>query len=334
VSAHDDIIRFGILGAAAIGPAALVRPARRNSRVEVTAVAARDRQRAQDFALKHGIPRVLQSYDELVADPDIDAVYIPLPNGLHGMWTRRAIEAGKHVLCEKPFTANSTEAAEIADLVHTTDRVVMEAFHWRYHPMADRLVEIVNSGEIGRVRHIEASICFPLLRPSDIRYRLDLAGGALMDAGCYAVNIVRTVVGTEPTAVEAHALMTRGGVDRAFTGRLRFPDDVTGAVTCSMMSSRLLSLSVRVRGTEGDVRAWNPLMPKLFGSLRVRSGEGRRTERAMRTDTYRYQLEAFADAVLQGRSFPSTVDDAVRNMRVIDDLYRAAGLSPREPTAP
>ena len=137
--------------------------------------------RGRAFADKHGIARVHDSYEALVADPDIDAVYNPLPNGLHGRWTRAALEAGKHVLCEKPFTANAAEAREIAELAAKSDRVVMEAFHYRYHPFALRAEEIIASGELGTLQRVDVAFCFPLPKFSDIRYNYSLAGGAMMD---------------------------------------------------------------------------------------------------------------------------------------------------------
>src|SRR6201999_2616828 len=176
---HEKSLRIGVLGAARIAPSALINPAKDNADVVVTAVAARDGSRARAFAAKHGIPRVHESYEGLLADLDIDAVYNPLPNGLHGKWTRAALDAGKHVLCEKPFTANADEAREIADLAAKSDRVVMEAFHYRYHPLALRTEQIIASGVIGKLTRVEAALCFPLPRFSDIRYNYPLAGGAL-----------------------------------------------------------------------------------------------------------------------------------------------------------
>src|SRR2546430_17335370 len=168
-------MRIGILGAAAIAPAALVKPAREVPGVQVAAVAAGDRARAQRFADRYGIGRVHDSYADLVAADDLDAVYIPLPNGLHGAWTLRALAAGKHVLCEKPFTADAAEARTVAAAAAGTDRVVMEAFHYRYHPLAARILELLADGAIGAVRHVEARMCFPLPKFSDIRYHLALA---------------------------------------------------------------------------------------------------------------------------------------------------------------
>src|SRR5271169_3662928 len=156
-------IRIGVLGAARIAPTAVIRPARHVESAEVVAIAARDRDRAAAFATKHGVERVVDSYDALVADPDIDAVYNPLPNGLHGRWTLAAMDAGKHVLCEKPFTANADEARTVAAAQSGSGLVVMEAFHYRYHPLFARVRELIATGAVGSVRHIEAWLCFPLL---------------------------------------------------------------------------------------------------------------------------------------------------------------------------
>jgi predicted dehydrogenase len=163
---------------------ALARPARYVERAEVAAVAARDSARAERFAARHGIAWVHDGYDELIADPDVDAVYVPLPNGRHAEWAIAALDAGKHVLCEKPLTANAAQAREVAAPAEHADRVLVEAFHWRYHTMARRMVDIVASCELGEVRHVEAAMCIPLPMLRDIRYQLDLAGGAVMDIGC------------------------------------------------------------------------------------------------------------------------------------------------------
>jgi hypothetical protein len=165
-------VRIGILGAARVAPLALIKPAQGNAEVVVAAVAARDVSRAQAFAAKHGIARVHDSYEALIADPELDAVYNPLPNSLHGRWTRAALTAGKHVLCEKPFTANATEAREIAELAAKSDRVVMEGFHYRYHPLTLRAEQIIASGELGKLERVEAALCFLLPKFSDIRYGL------------------------------------------------------------------------------------------------------------------------------------------------------------------
>jgi predicted dehydrogenase len=311
---------------------ALIRPAKDNADVVVAAVAARDVSRAKAFAAKHDIARVRDSYEALISDPDIDAVYNPLPNGLHGRWTRAALAAGKHVLCEKPFTANAAEAREVAGLAAKSDRVVMEAFHYRYHPLALRVEQIVASGELGKLERVEAALCFPLPKFSDIRYNYSLAGGATMDAGCYAVHMVRTFGGATPEVVAAQAKLRDPQIDRAMTAELRFAGGHTGRVRCSMWSSDLLRISAHVIGENGELRVLNPVAPHLFNRLSVRSADGKRVEYFPRRASYAYQLDAFAAAVLRGEEVKTTPQGAVENMTVIDAIYSAAGLPLREPS--
>src|SRR5712692_7150504 len=180
---------MGILGSSRISQPALIEPAVSVPEVSVTAVAARNKSRAEAFALRYGIPKAYGSYQELLADPDIGAVYNPLPNSLHGPWTLQAIAAGKHVLCEKPFASNADEAAAVAEAAAASGLVVMEAMHYRYHPLTRRLTEVV--AELGPVRHLQCWTSFVIADPDDIRYDFALGGGALMDGGCYAIDCLR-----------------------------------------------------------------------------------------------------------------------------------------------
>ena len=328
-------IRIGTLGAARITPPALIKPARLVEGVEVVAVAARDRARAEKFASKHGIPKVHASYEALIDDPEIDAIYNPLPNGLHGEWTRRALAAGKHVLCEKPFTANAEEAREVALAAAATNLVVMEAFHYRYHPVAQRMLDIVRDGEIGELTHVESSLCIPLPLPKDIRYRLDLAGGATMDTGCYAIHMNRLVAGAEPEVISATARLAHPDVDRWMQAQFRYPTGVTGTMTCALWSSTPLKVSVRAFGSAGELRVFNPTGPQMGYRMSVRSGGTKRRIRVegAKKATYTYQLEAFATAVRDGAPVLTPSADAIANMEVIDAVYRSAGLAIREPSA-
>jgi predicted dehydrogenase len=332
MSTDGKVVRFGILGAARIAPLALIRPAGHVSEARVVAVAARDHERAARFAKKHGIARAHGSYEALLADPEVDAIYNPLPNGLHGRWTRAALAAGKHVLCEKPFTANADEAIEVARAATASGLVVMEAFHYRYHPLAIRMREIVDSGELGTLQRVETALCFPLPRFSDIRYSHALAGGATMDAGCYAVHIARLLGREEPEVVSAVAKLRDANVDRAMTAELRFPSGHTGQVLCSMWSATLLRIRARVVGSAGELRVLNPVMPQLLHKLTVIAGGKRRVERLSRRPTYEFQLEAFCAAVLRGAPILTPPSDAIANMRVIDAIYRKAGMQPRLPS--
>jgi predicted dehydrogenase len=296
-------------------------------------VAARDEARARKFAAKHGISHVHRSYDALLADPDIDAIYNPLPNGLHCEWTVRALEAGKHVLCEKPMASNAEEAERMADVARREGRVLAEAFHWRYHPLSIRALEIARSGELGKLRHVEATMCIPLPFPKDIRYRFDLAGGATMDTGCYAINMVRTLAAAEPEVVSAVARRSAPQVDRWMRAELAFADGMTGRITCSLFSSTLLKISARVVGERGELRFFNPIAPHLFGRLSVKTPTATRRERVAGDSTYTHQLRAFAAWVAGGPAMPSDPADAVRNMRVIDAVYQAAGMRGRGESA-
>ncbi len=326
-------VRFGVLGAARIAPAALIKPAAKTDRASVEVVAARDPARAQAFAAKHHVARTAAGYEELVADPGIDAVYNPLPNGLHGRWTLAALAAGKHVLCEKPFTADAAEAKTVAGVAATSGLVVMEAFHYRYHPLAQRLAAVLASGELGPVRHIEIAFSAPLWKRGDIRYRLDMAGGALMDMGCYTVSLLRLLGGAEPQVVSARAKLSSPGVDRAMRAELTLPDGATASIRCSMCSISVLAMHATVKGEAGRLRVVNPFSPQFYNRLVVETAEaGKRVEHVTRRPTYDFQLDAFADAVTKGARVPTTPEDAVKNMTVIDDIYRAAGMEPRRPS--
>jgi predicted dehydrogenase len=322
-------LRIGTLGAARIAPAALVRPARAVPEVEVYSVAARDPAKARQFAARHGVARVHDSYDELLADPAVDAVYNPLPNSLHADWTIKALEAGKHVLCEKPFTANADEAEAVAAVAASSGKVVMEAFHWRYHPLAARMQELAGSGVLGEVHRVEAVMCVPLPMRNDIRYRFDLAGGAAMDVGCYAIHQVRFLARAEPTVAAARVRTVRPEIDRWMQAELEFDDGRTGRITCSLWSAALLKLAIRVSGDQGVMTVLNPTQPHLFNRVTVRARGGTTKERVRGRPTYEYQLRAFADAVRRGGPVLTPPSDSIATMRVIDAAYEAAGLARR-----
>jgi predicted dehydrogenase len=319
---------MGTLGAARITNQALVKPARANPEVELVAVAARDRGRAEQYAAKRGIPRVLDDYAAVVEDPEIDAVYIPLPNSLHAEWTERALAAGKHVLCEKPFASNAAEGERVAATAAATDLVVMEAFHYRYHPVAEKILEVVRSGEIGQLQAVATTMCIPLPRPSDIRYQLDLAGGAVMDVGCYAIHMNRLFAGGEPEVVSASARTLKPDVDRWMRAKLRYPDGVAGVATCALLSAQGLNIGVRIKGDRGELRVVNATAPQFGNFMWTKIGSTRRRVRVEGRSkaTYAYQLEAFADAVLRDGPVLTPPADAVANLRVMDAVYEAAGL--------
>ncbi len=322
-------LRIGILGAARIAPMALVRPAQEVPGVSLLAVAARDPERARSFARKHGIPRVHPNYDALLCDPEIDAVYNPLPNALHCEWTIRALKAGKHVLCEKPMAANAEEAERMAQAAADAGRLLAEAFHYRYHPLAARLREVIQGGSLGRVQQLEVHMCVPFMIPGDIRYRLDLAGGANMDLGCYVISLLRFLSDAEPEVTCAEARLSSPQVDRCMAAEYRFADGRSARTTCSLFSSSLLRMSARVQGERGELRVFNPFAPHYFHRLKIVTPEGSRVERVRGDSTYTCQLRAFLEAVRNGKPMPTDATDAIANMRVIDAVYERSGLAPR-----
>jgi predicted dehydrogenase len=319
-------VRLGTLGAARITPGALIKPARGIEDAEVVAVAARDPGRAEKFARKHKIPKVYRTYDDVIADPAVDAIYNPLPNGLHAEWTLKAIAAGKHVLCEKPFTSNAAEAEQVAAAAEGTGLVVMEAFHYRYHPLAQRMHEVVVGGELGELERVETTMCIPLPRFKDIRYQFDLGGGATMDVGSYTVHQLRLLGGDDPKVVSAHARLQSPDVDRWMQAEVCWPEGHTGRMTCSMWSSTPLKLTIRAWGSRGELRVFNQTGPQFYHRFTVVRGGKKEREKFPRKPTYTYQLEAFTSAVLHGTPVLTPPADSVQNMRVIDAVYQAAGL--------
>jgi predicted dehydrogenase len=325
-------IRIGILGAARIASDAVIKPARSVDEVRIVAVAARDHERAVEYAARHGIPNVHDSYEALLADRDVDVVYNPTPNGLHGRWTVAAVAAGKHVLCEKPFTANAVEARAVAAAISTSDRIVMEAFHYRYHPLTLRTIEIVRSGELGKLVSVEAGFGGMGRPRDDIRWSLPLAGGALMDVGCYPVHLLRSVVGTEPTVTRASADQAEPGVDADMRIELEFADGVSGLVRTSMQSPEPY-VYARFVGEDGELAVENPFIPQRGSKLTITSGGTTRTETPTTEPSYNFQLRALADVLLRGAPVVTDVDDAIKNMTVIDAAYVATELEPRQPTS-
>ncbi len=333
-------LRIGVLGAARIAPSALIAPARRIDGVVVAAIAARDPDRARAFAAKHGIARVMDSYQALVADPELDAIYNPLPNGLHPRWTEQALAAGKHVLCEKPFAANASQARQVQQAWRRAETqagrglAVMEAFHYRYHPLMARVLSL--AAELGPLVRVEANMCFPLPRFGDIRYQFDLAGGALMDAGCYALHFLRQFGqppfgAAEPvvTGARAKTLGRDPRVDRAMTVDLRYGGGATGRATASMWSGSVLNISARVVGQRGEVRVLNFVAPQFPHLLTSRVDGQRRRERVAGQASYTYQLKAFFDAVNGDPTNLTPIEDSIATMALIDAAYATAGLAPR-----
>ncbi|WP_228373662.1 Gfo/Idh/MocA family protein [Demequina soli] len=321
-------LRVGVLGAARIVTDALATPAASTPGVTVAAVASRSRERAAEAARRHGIATAHGSYEALLDDPTIDAVYIPLPAALHAGWTVAAARAGKHVLCEKPFTSNSAAAAEVEAATRESGVVVMEAYHSHHHPLVARVRGILASGEIGTVRSAHATFCVPIPPGKDIRWNLALGGGGLLDVGYYPVRMLRELLGEVVEVTDARAWM-RDGIDRRVEARLTLPGGVIGTVVSSIWSRRLAGATLTVRGDRGSLEVPFPYHPQMRGVIRVRGTEGRRTERVDRRTSYWYQLGAFERAVRDGAPLGTDAVAAVAQMRALDAIYDAAGVARR-----
>ncbi len=323
-------LRFGVLGAAKIAPGALIQPAKLGSEATVDVVAARDPERARRYAAEHGIPRVARDYAEVVHDPELDVIYNPLPMNQHAHWTIEALRAGKHVLCEKPFAANAAEAEQMVRVAEETGLMLVEAFHYRYHPLFERVLGIVQSGQLGTLRHMEGVFKVAIKDKDDLRHRFDTAGGATMDLGCYPLHWMRTVAGTEPRVLSARAEQGAPEVDVVMSAELAFPGGITAHMLTSMADHEKFNTSLRVEGQNGTLLVQNPLAPHHGHELRVQQGGQDHVEKVEgEGTTYRYQLVAFCDAVRTGKKLPTMGADSLHNMRLIDAVYRAAGLKVR-----
>jgi predicted dehydrogenase len=315
----NDPVRFGFLSTANIN-AKVLAGAAESDRVDVVAVASRTRARAEEYAREHGIERAHGSYDELLADPEVEAIYISLPNSMHVEWSIRCLEAGKHVLCEKPLSRHTEDVERAFDTAEREGRLLTEAFMYRHNPQTKRLKELVDGGAIGRLRLIRAVFSFPLTDSPDVRLAPELDGGGLMDVGCYCVSGARLLAG-EPESVFGQQVPAPTGVDEVFTGVMRFPDDVLAELDCGLalpMRDELEAI-----GEEGSLfldDPWHCHKPVIEHRTAARVDEIV-TEPA---NSYRLELENLSDAI-RGRSEPLLRrDDALGQARAIEALYRSA----------
>ena len=320
------MIRFGTLGAAAITPRALIYPCLDDWRASVFAIAARDRDRAESFARYAGIPHVLDDYRAVVEHPQITAIYNPLPIHLHHRWTLAALEAGKHVLCEKSFAANATEARDMARVAAARGRVLMDAFHYRYHPVFIRAKEIVDSGALGAVREVHAAFHVAAPDPHNIRMNYRTGGGVTMDIGCYPISWARHITGEEPAEVAARAEVGPPHVDVMLEATLTFPSGIVARTSGDMRANVKFKAQLEVIGAHGKLTVINPLIPQNGHQIRIETAAGTTTETRDRRPTYGYQLDAFIAAVQTAAPLFTDAADGVAQMEVIDRCYVAAGL--------
>ncbi len=325
-------LRFGIISCASILEYGFMPAVELTEGVEAVAISSRDIKKAKRAASKYGIRKAYGDYESILHDHNIDCVYIPLPNSMHIKWARRSLEAGKHVLCEKPLAWNAAEAESLIELISGSGLTFAEAFQYRYHPLMHRVEEIVRSGRIGKLQRVEASYCEIIPDRRAVQFRPEMAGGALMDVGSYCVNFCRFIAGCDDAEVAAAESEISEGVDGSTCAELRFSNGVRAVVHCSILATT--PCYAVIAGSEGTVFIHNPFPAALYEKGRVadkylcivRTGDVIENIRVPSKLTYACQMEAFRDAVLAGEQPLIDINEAVANMRIIDAIRKKAGI--------
>jgi predicted dehydrogenase len=332
-------LRWGILGTGNIARQ-FAAGVNASGRCEAAAVGSRSAGTGGEFAKSFGIPRVYGSYEELVRDPGIEAVYNSLPNSLHERWTIAALEAGKHVLCEKPLAMDASEAQRMFDAAERAGKILMEAFMYRTHPQTLAVMDVVKSGAIGDLRLIRTSFCYRTRKiEGNVRFVCELGGGGLMDVGCYCINFARLFAGREPTRVRASACFHDSGVDELAAGILEFGDGLISTFACGMCAQA--DNTAYLCGSEGYIEIpvpWKPVMgsskfivargtpPRMDKG--AASGPPPRDVRVVdfSGDLYGIEADEFAGMVLDGNAAAVGKEDSMGNMRVLDEIRGMIGL--------
>jgi len=326
-----DRIRWGILGNATIARKCVIGAIQKSRNGRVHALATRTPADALELVAKNGICNVYDDYDAVLADPAVDAVYVPLPNHLHLPWTLKALSAGKHVLCEKPLACNADEASEMAARAKETGLLLMEAFMYRFHPRSRQIKQKIDQGIVGKPCLIRSAFCYRmdeeiLQSGGNVRLKSDRGGGALLDVGCYSVSVARWFMGAEPTAVQAQAVYHPAGVDIHLVGSLRFEANQLAVLEASFISA--LQQTYTVVGSDGAIDlphdAFIPWEKDAVYTLRKKDDEAGAEQVIQGADEYQLMVEHFSDAVLGRTELDVTADDSIANMRVLDALSEAA----------
>jgi predicted dehydrogenase len=316
-------VKWGLLSTALINEAILAGAAE-TSDVDVIAVASRDEGRARSYADQHGIERSYGGYEGLLADSDVEAVYISLPNSLHVEWTVRALEAGKHVLVEKPFSKHPDQVEEAFNRADAAGLVLSEGFMWRHHPQTRRLVELIDEGVAGRIRVVRTTFAFDLATERgtrDTRFDPALDGGALMDVGCYCISGLRLVAG-EPVRSRGEQVVGPSGVDVVYAGALAFADGILGHFDCGFVVPRRAGLEVV--GEEATIVVPDPFTPGTLGIDVLRPGAAPEYVPTEPANSYRLELENVSAAIRGEAPLLLARGDALGQARTIDELYQSA----------
>ncbi|MBE7435226.1 MAG: Gfo/Idh/MocA family oxidoreductase [Anaerolineales bacterium] len=319
----NNAISWGLLSTARINRA-LIKPLRASKRTRLLGVASRSLTSAQAYAREWGIPKVYGSYEELLADPEIDVIYNPLPNHLHAEWTIKALYAGKHVLCEKPLALKLEEVDAIIAAAKETGNIATEAFMYRHHPQTIKVIELVNNGAIGRVQLIKGAFTFGLSREGDIRLVKEYGGGSLWDVGCYPISYARTILGEEPIEVFGWQVTGPGGCDESFYGQMRFGSGVHMQFDSGFRSS--LRSYVEIVGTEAVLNIPDPFKPGLKNDLYLKRDGKQERIRIKGRELYLGEVEDLCDAIQSGKTPRVTLADSRANIAAILSLAKSADI--------
>lgn len=317
-------IKWGVLGYARIARLSVIPAIMKAKNSEFYAIASRDEEKLQACRKEFGCPKAYNSYEALLDDPEVDAVYIPLPNHLHKEWTLKAAQKGKHVLCEKPIALNRQECIEMMEACEKHRVKFMEAFMYRYTARTRKVRELLDSGIIGEVRHVNSTFRFLLNREGDVRLKPEMGGGSLFDVGCYAINFTGMVTGRSPVSMSGECI-TREGVDVGFSAVLKYDNDLIATVN-SGFDTHLLQYSI-IAGTKGIMH-----VPDTFsdtaGKITVVTAEGPQDVEVEASERYVLEVEDFADAVLKNRKPLLSLEETVRNIGIIEELLKKVGAQP------
>jgi predicted dehydrogenase len=317
----DRKLNWGLLSTAHINTA-LIPMIKSSARSRLAAVASRTTKSAEAYAREWGIPRAHGSYEALLEDPEIDVIYVSLPNHLHAGWTIKALQAGKHVLCEKPLALTLDEVDRMQAAAASSGRVLAEAFMYRHHPQTLKVMEIVASGALGTLQLIKGAFTFNLSRAEDIRLKKETGGGSIWDVGCYPISYARMVTGTEPLEVIGWQVVGTGGVDESFLGMLRFPNGVRAEFDCGFRSPSRWYMEIV--GTRGALSVPSPFKPGLLESITLTTAKAAETIKIPGEELYRGEVEDMADAVLSGKKPRISAADSRGNVAAILGLLDAA----------
>lgn len=317
----DNVLRWGFLSTARIN-SKLIPGLSKSKRNQLIAVASRSMERAREYARANKIPKYYGSYEDMLADPEIDVVYISLPNHLHAEWTIRAAQAGKHVLCEKPIALSIHDVHAIQEAANEHGVVIMEAFMYLHHPQTMKVCELAFSDTIGEIKYLRGSFSFALNRPDDVRWIKEYGGGSLWDVGCYPVSFFHLITGTVPFEVSGIQISTPDDVDITFLGQMRYPNGIIAQFDSSFKLYQ--HTHFEIRGTKGCITVPEPFKPQEKPLIHLKTETGEKTIRVPKVDLYRGEIENMADSILDGVPQKLSLEESRQNIATISALYASS----------